>query len=55
MKNDNIKTESFKDLFAKGMELTFEKLLKQKKATNGTFVFYENGKVEKVKASDIRL
>ena len=38
----------------KGLELTFEKLLKAKIQSNGTFVFSENGTIVKVSASDFQ-
>lgn len=37
----------------KGLELTFKKLLKEKRQNGGEFVFSENGKIIKVKATDI--
>lgn len=53
MKNTNFDSEKIKDLISKGLELTFVKLLKQKKEKNGFFVFSENGKIKKIKAEDI--
>lgn len=37
----------------KGLDLTFKKLLKSKRQTDGVFVFSENGIIKKIKASDI--
>jgi hypothetical protein len=37
----------------KGLDLTFKKLLKSKRQTDGFLVLYENGKIKKIKASDI--
>jgi len=37
----------------KGLDLTFKKLLKSKRQTDGTFVLSENGAIKKIKASDI--
>ena len=37
----------------KGLDLTFKKLLKEKRLHDHYFVFYENGKIIKVKARDI--
>jgi hypothetical protein len=45
--------EEFSEKVRKGLELTFQKLLKEKKANNQTFVFYEDGKIVKIKAVDI--
>jgi hypothetical protein len=53
MKNTNFDSGKMKDLLNKGLELTFVRLLKQKKEKNGFFVFSENGKIKKVKAEDI--
>lgn len=53
MTNSNIDTQKFKELLSKGLELTFVKLLKQKKAANGIFILSENGRVKKIKAVDI--
>jgi len=38
-----------------GMKLSFKKLLKEKKANNGSFVFSKNGKIVTIKASDIHI
>ena len=37
----------------KGLDLTFKKLLKSKRQTDGYLVFSENGKIKKIKATDI--
>ena len=44
-----------KNKIDKGLKLSFQKLLKEKKANNGSFVFSKNGKIVTVKASDIAL
>jgi hypothetical protein len=54
MKKENLETNSLKEKLSRGLDLTFEKLLKKKKAENGVFVFGENGKIKKVKALDIK-
>lgn len=36
-----------------GLEIAFQKLLVQKKAQNGFFIFSENGEIKKVSAKDI--
>ncbi len=38
----------------KGLDLTFKKLLKEKRLKDQYFVFSENGKIIKVKARDIK-
>jgi hypothetical protein len=55
MKANNIDPQKLKDLLTKGLELTFVKLLKQKKAANGIFVLSENGEIKKIKAQDVSL
>ncbi|MEO8961594.1 MAG: hypothetical protein ABI325_06925 [Ginsengibacter sp.] len=55
MKKESIDPKKLKELLGKGLELTFIKLLKQKKAANGFFVFFQNGQIEKIKATDISL
>jgi hypothetical protein len=48
------KTNSeIREQIKKGLDLTFKKLLKSKRQTDGTFVFSENGTIKKIKASDI--
>lgn len=42
-----------KEKIRKGLDLTFEKLLKSKRQTGGVFVFSENGVIKKVKAEDM--
>ncbi|CAN5371754.1 hypothetical protein BH11BAC3_BH11BAC3_31790 [soil metagenome] len=53
MKNVILENADIKERVKKGLDLTFEKLLKTKKQTNGIFVFSENGIIKKVKAADI--
>ncbi len=54
MKKNELDTERLREQIRKGLELTFQKLLIQKKANNGIFVFSENGQIKKIKASDIK-
>lgn len=49
----NIDIQKLRDQISKGLDLTFQKLVKQKKAQNGVLVFSENGQIKKVKASDL--
>ena len=53
MKKNNIDPQKLKEILAKGLELTFVKLLKEKQAVNGFFVLSQNGQIKKIKASDI--
>ena len=54
MKKDKFDAEEFKNKIALGFDIAFQKLLKEKKANDGTLVFSENGKIIKVKARDIK-
>ena len=54
MENSDIKNEELFEKIKKGLDLTFKKLLKAKRQTDGVFVFSENGKIIKVKARDIK-
>lgn len=53
MEKSEIEIQKLREQIRKGLELTFQKLLAQKKAQNGIFVFSENGKIKKISASDI--
>lgn len=53
MTTNNEHAETLRMQIKKGLELTFEKLLKKKKAENGSFAFSENGKIKIVKASEV--
>jgi hypothetical protein len=53
MKKSNIDTQKIKEKISKGLDLTFQRLVKQKQAANGTFIFSEKGQIKKVKATDI--
>jgi len=53
MNNSKMDIPTLREQIRKGLELTFQKLLQEKKAKNGTFVFYEDGKIVKIKAVDI--
>ena len=55
MKKADVDMQNLRELIRKGLELTFQKLITQKKAQNGIFVLSENGKIKKVKASEIHL
>lgn len=53
MKITSEKDRELTDQIKKGLDLTFKKLLKSKREAHGYFVFSENGKIKKIKASDI--
>jgi len=53
MKKTNIDTKMIKEKISKGLDLTFQRLVKQKQATNGIIVLSENGQIKKIKASEI--
>ena len=53
MKNNNIDVQKLRDQISKGLDLTFQKLIKQKKAQNGVLVLSEKGQIKKIKASDL--
>jgi hypothetical protein len=54
MNNTILENSEIRERVKKGLDLTFEKLLKTKIQTNGTFVFSQNGIIRKVKASDMK-
>ena len=53
MKKTNRNNSEIREQVKKGLDLTFKKLLKSKRQTDGIFVLSENGTIKKVKASDI--
>ena len=53
MKNRILENADIKERVRKGLDMTFEKLLKAKSQTNGIFVLSQNGIIKKVKASDL--
>jgi nicotinic acid mononucleotide adenylyltransferase len=53
MKKNNISDTEIKERIKKGLDLTFKKLLKTKQQTNGFFILSENGKIKKIKATDL--
>lgn len=48
-----IDIQNIRELIRKGLDLTFKKLLTQKKAQNGFLILSENGKIKKVSAAEI--
>jgi hypothetical protein len=55
MKKINIETLSFSEALKAGLELSFKKLVKEKRLRNETLAFSRNGKIVTVKARDIKL
>jgi hypothetical protein len=53
MKMTEIDIQNIRELIRKGLDLTFKKLLTQKKAQNGFLILSENGKIKKVSAAEI--
>ena len=51
--NKNIDVQKLRDQISKGLVLTFQKLIKQKKAQNGVFILSEKGQIKKIKASEL--
>jgi len=54
MKSSPRENTDIKERVKKGLDLTFEKLLKAKRESNGFFVLSQNGEIKKVKASELR-
>ena len=50
MKRNEEDINKLRDLIRKGLDLSFQKLIIQKKAQNGILVLSENGKIRKIKA-----
>ena len=53
MKKSEIDIQKLREQIRKGLDLTFQKLVKQKKAQNGILVLSENGQIKKINAADI--
>ena len=49
----NIDVQKLRDKISKGLDLAFQKLVKQKKAQNGFLILSEKGQIKKIKASDL--
>lgn len=55
MNNTCLTLQLLHEKISVGLDLTFRKLVAQKKKNSGTFVFSDQGKIIKVKAKDIKL
>jgi primosomal replication protein N len=53
MKKSEMDIQKLREQIRKGLELTFQKLITQKKAQNGILVLSENGQIKKISAADI--
>lgn len=53
MKKNEIDIQKLREQIRKGLDLTFQKLITQKKAQNGVFVLSEKGQIKTINASDI--
>jgi hypothetical protein len=53
MKKSETDIQKLRELIRKGLELTFQRLIIQKKAQNGILVLSENGQIRKIKAAEI--
>ena len=54
MKNTDLSNDEIRERIKKGLDLTFKKLLEEKRKNNGVFVFSENGVIKQVRAVDIK-
>jgi hypothetical protein len=55
MKKISLDDNEMREQIKKGLELTFQKLVKLKRQTDSYLVFSKNGKIQKIKAADIPL
>lgn len=53
MKKSETDIQILREQIRKGLDLTFQKLITQKKAQNGILVLSENGQIKKINAADI--
>ncbi len=53
MKKSEIDIQKLREQIRKGLDLTFQKLVIQKKAQNGILVLSEKGEIKKINAADI--
>ena len=55
MKKDSNSKDIFTEQLKKGLTLSFKKLVKKKQQTKDVLAFSKNGKIVKIKATDIKL
>lgn len=53
-KSIKIDNTELRDKIKEGLDLTFKKLLEEKRKNDGEFVFYENDKIVRIKARDMK-
>lgn len=53
MEKSEINLQKLREKIRMGLEITFQKLLAQKKAQNGFLVLSEKGEIKKINAADI--
>lgn len=53
MKKSEIDIQKLREKIRVGLDLTFQKLIIQKKAQNGILVLSENGQIKKISAAEI--
>ena len=53
MKKNKIDIQDLRIKISTGLDLTFAKLIKEKKAKNGVIILSEKGIIKKIKAADI--
>ena len=53
MEKTEIDIQKLREQIRKGLDLTFQKLVTQKKAQNGILVLFEKGEIKKINAADI--
>lgn len=54
MKNSMRDNSDIRERVKRGLDLTFEKLLKEKIRSDGIFVISQNGVIKKVRAAEMR-
>ena len=53
MKKSELDIKTLREQIRKGLDLSFQRLVAQKKNQNGILVLSEKGKITKIKATDI--
>jgi hypothetical protein len=55
MKKGEKEIQQLRELIRKGLDITFQKLVLQKRTTNGILILSEQGKIKKVNAAEINI
>ena len=53
MKSSKLENAAIREKVQRGLDITFEKLLKTKSKTNGVLVFSQDGVIKKINASEL--